>query len=121
MDIYSRSFGSIESEPKERNVSVPPDYNGSLYRDPPPLVRPTPSAVSAAEKPNVEKEINQEEKRQETAPLQETEKNTGVFRSILEKISAEDLVLFILILSVLLSDADENGTVLAVILAILLT
>ena len=29
--MYSRSYGSIESERKTEGVSIPADYNGSLY------------------------------------------------------------------------------------------
>ena len=29
--MYSRSYGSVESERKTDGISIPPDYNGSLY------------------------------------------------------------------------------------------
>ncbi len=118
MDIYSRSYGSIETEPKERTISLPPDYNGSLYREPP---MPRPEENDKTPEKQETKQAEEKEEKPLCAPFSEKEKNTGAFRSILEKISAEDLILFILILSILLGDADDNGTVLAVILAILLT
>ena len=109
MDIYSRSYGSVEENGRDARPTPPPDYNGNLYRDPPKSPEPTPK----------------EEREEKNTPPQENpserEQNLGVFHSVLEKISAEDLILFILILSMLSGEAEENGAVLAVILAILLT
>ena len=111
MDIYSRSYGSIEGDKAEERITLPPDYNGNLYREPPPN-RPSkmPPADDQAEKNTPPRE-----------DPSEAEKNAYVFRSVLEKISAEDLIMFVLILSILFGDSEENGAVLAVILAILLT
>lgn len=109
MDIYSRSYGAVEESGRDARPTPPPDYNGNLYRDPPKAPEPAPK------KENEEKNIPP---RKEPS---EREQNLSVFHSVLEKISAEDLILFILILSILFGDAEENGTVLAVILAILLT
>ena len=113
MDIYARSFGSIESERAENTFSVPPDYNGSLYRETPKPTTPSEPIANEIPPPKKEEPLL----RNSSSP----EKDVPVFRSVLEKISAEDLILFVLILSVLFGDTDENGTVLAVILAILLT
>lgn len=109
MDIYSRSYGSVDENARDARPTPPPDYNGNLYRDSPKSPEPAPK----------------DEREEKNTPPQENpserEQNLSVFRSVLEKISAEDLILFILILSMLFGEAEENGAVLAVILAILLT
>ncbi len=45
----------------------------------------------------------------------------GLLGGLLEKISAEDLIMFGLILAMLLGDSDDNTALLAVIMAIILT
>ena len=109
MDIYSRSYGAVEESGRDARPTPPPDYNGNFYRDPPKAPDPAPKEESGEKNTPPRKESS------------EREQNLSVFHSVLEKISAEDPILFILILSILFGDAEENGTVLAVILAILLT
>ena len=53
------------------------------------------------------------------APHEKTQ--GGILGGLLEKISAEDLIMFGLILAMLLGDSDDNTALLAVIMAIILT
>ncbi len=115
--MYSRSYGSIESERKTDGISIPADYNGSLY----------PGRTDTRETA----------KKQETAPVREEQSETvskpapteeqtlpprpvGSGIGLLEKFSAEDIILFVLVFSLLKEDNGDPGTVLAVILALLL-
>ena len=111
--MYSRSYGSIETERKNDGISIPANYNGSLYA-------PTAGTKETQKKaePPQEKEEVPSIAPEPTAP---DVQNAG--RSIvglLEKFTAEDIILFVLVFSLLKEDTGDPGTILAVILALLL-
>jgi len=119
--IYSRSYGSIETDARTRpKITVPPDYNGSMYAE---------NKRYEPEIPEREKQETPAEKAKEepaapvfakpAAPHEKTQ--GGILGGLLEKISAEDLIMFGLILAMLLGDSDDNTALLAVIMAIILT
>ena len=114
--MYSRSYGSIESERKTEDVSIPPDYNGSLY----------PSKTERQEIRKKTEELSLKEEKPEPAPeaADRTEspapRQTGSGLGILEKFSAEDIILFVLVFALLKDDNGDPGIILAVILALLL-
>ena len=113
--MYSRSYGSAESERKTDGISIPADYNGSLY----------PSRNGQKELVKIQEEPPQ---KQEEAEVKPTEKNEAPVQagiqstagSLLEKFSAEDIILFVLVFSLLKEDSGDPGIILAVILALLL-
>lgn len=111
--MYSRSYGSIETERKNDGISIPANYNGSLYapgtrsgenqkKPEPPPENQTPPSVS-----------------READPLPPVH-TSGALGGLLEKFTAEDIILFVLVFSLLREDPEEPGTILAVILALLL-
>ena len=115
--MYSRSYGSSESERKTDGISIPADYNGSLY-----------SGRSGSKEPVKSKEASPPPIREETeatavikpeAPAQ-TERQGTPLGGLLEKFSAEDIILFVLVFSLLKEDSGDPGIILAVILALLL-
>ena len=111
--MYSRSYGSIETDRKNDGISIPANYNGSLYSpgtaereipkkpEPPPEKEDVPALTS------------------EPAPPA-AEQRTGAIGSLLEKFSAEDIILFVLVFSLLREENGDPSTILAVILALLL-
>ncbi len=101
--MYSRSYGSIEAEGKKEGLSIPADYHGNLYRQ-------TKKTQTLPEKEEASVEPS-------PAPVTQT---TGIFSNLLEKFTAEDIILFVLVFSLLKEDVDDHGTILAVILALLL-
>lgn len=118
--MYSRSYGSMESERKTDGISIPADYNGSLYpsrterKEPPKKQEYLPLKDSPVEVP--------EEKAQ---PASHTEPSapprpSGNLSSLLEKFSAEDIILFVLVFSLMKEDNGDPGIILAVMLALLL-
>ena len=113
--MYSRSYGSAESERKPDGISIPADYNGSLYPG-----RSTPKE-SAKNKEDAlqKKEENEENAVVRTEPSAQAERQ-GSFGGLLEKFSAEDIILFVLVFSLLKEDSGDPGIILAVILALLL-
>lgn len=112
--MYSRSYGSIESERKNDGVSIPADYNGSLY--PPPTER--------QEFRKKQEEFSKKEEKTkpltESIPKPETITPHGTGNGLLEKFSAEDIILFVLVFALLKDDNGDPGVILAVILALLL-
>ncbi|MBR7162185.1 MAG: hypothetical protein IKD07_07200 [Clostridia bacterium] len=114
--MYSRSYGSIESERKPDGVSVPPDYNGSLY----------PNKTERQEIRKKQEEIPAKEENAEPVPEHSLQREPTASRQagsglgLLEKFSAEDIILFILVFALLKDDNGDPGVILAVILALLL-
>lgn len=119
-NIYSRSYGSIESDARIRpKITVPPDYHGSMYAPerkeepaPPPSEKQEP-APSRREPPEMPAQKASSEPKPQGL--------LGGLGGLLEKISAEDLLMFGLLLAMLFGDSGDNLALLAVILAIILT
>ena len=113
--MYSRSYGLIEQSEKERaGFSVPPDYNGNLYRRA--EKKETPPAKSPTEER--EKEIISHE-----PPRTEEKKpsaSSGITGGFLERLTAEDILLFVFLYSLLRGEGEERGEILGLILALLL-
>ena len=147
--IYSRSYGSIETDGKRTiqqnpstgtagteasgktaadrvssgrmpaGITVPPDYHGSMYSsvrqyepESAPPVTPVKEAPAPPPPPAQEKAVS--------APPAPAGR-TGLLGGLLEKISAEDILMFGLMLTMLSGDSDNNTALLAMILAIILT
>ena len=114
--MYSRSYGSVESERKPESISIPPDYNGSLYssrterKDPPKKQEDLPPKEEAEQKTKAVSPVS----------AQVPPRPAGAVGSLLEKFSAEDIILFVLVFSLLKEDSADPGIILAVILALLL-
>ena len=108
--MYSRSYGSIESDRKPEEFSIPPDYNGSLYRRQQPHSEP----------PKKTEVLPVKEEAPVIPPPVQTPHTNGMFGSLLEKFSAEDIILFVLVFALLKDDNGDPGVILAVILALLL-
>lgn len=113
--MYSRSYGSAESERKTDGISIPADYNGSLY----------PSRNGQKDPVKIQGESSQKQEEPEVNPTKknETSVQAGIQNaagSLLEKFSAEDIILFVLVFSLLKEDNGDPGIILAVILALLL-
>ncbi len=108
--MYSRSYGFIEPSEKPQGFRVPPDYNGNLYRKEEKESSPPtpPSPVSAKEEPHSPAE--------EKKPLPPS----GFSGGFLERLTAEDILLFIFLYSLLRGDNEESGNILGLILALLL-
>ena len=110
--MYSRSFGSIEADKQSENViSIPSDYHGSLYAKP--------------EKNEAQEKTTAAPPPEEVPPKTRTEsehtgQSTGFFGNLLEKFTAEDIILFVLVFSLLREETDDPSSILAVILALLL-
>lgn len=112
--MYSRSYGSIESERKNDGVSIPADYNGSLY-------------AGKTERPEIRKKQEEAPLKEdapeavpESAAMTEPPASHGAGSGLLERFSAEDIILFVLVFLLLKEDGGDHGIILAVILAILL-
>ncbi len=110
--MYSRSYGSIETERTNDGISIPANYNGSLYSSAP----VTKESPKKSEPPPQKEEAP--EPISESAPVLQT--GGGPIGSLLEKFTAEDIILFVLVFSLLKEEAGEPSTILAVILALLL-
>ena len=114
--MYSRSYGSVESERKTEGISIPADYNGSLYpsrterKEPPKKQDYLPLKASSVEEP---------EEKAHTEPSVPP-RPAGNLSSLLEKFSAEDIILFVLVFSLMKEDNGDPGIILAVMLALLL-
>jgi len=109
--MYSRSYGSIETERKTDGISIPANYNGSLYTSAP------------APRENQKKSEQTPREALPSAPAPEEpprERTAGTLGSLLEKFTAEDIILFVLVFSLLREEPEEPGAILAVILALLL-
>ena len=111
--MYSRSYGSIETDRKTDGISIPANYNGSLY----PSGRDMQEPVKKSEPPPEKEEVPA--LASEPAPSV-AQPSTGSIGSLLEKFSAEDIILFVLVFSLLKEENGEPSTILAVILALLL-
>ncbi len=111
--MYSRSYGFIEPSEKNGNFSVPPDYHGNLYRK---------TAETEQKTPEISKEAKNEHK--EEIPVFREEKTppapSGLAGGFLERLTAEDILLFVFLYSLLRGEAEESGNVLGLILALLL-
>lgn len=111
--MYSRSYGSIETEKKHDGISIPANYNGSLYS-------PSARAQEIREQPEPL------QKQEETPALTSEQeppappRTSGAIGGLLEKFTAEDIILFVLVFSLLKEERGDPGTILAVILALLL-
>ena len=110
--MYSRSYGSIESERKNDVISIPPDYNGSLYAKKNDRPSEQEKETALPKKEEAPKNL-----KQEPEPIKQT---SGFFGNLLEKFTAEDIILFVLVFSLLKEDGENQDTILAVILALLL-
>ena len=111
--MYSRSYGSIETERKNDGISIPANYNGSLY----PSGRDTQEPLKKSEPPREKEEVPSIASEPTPAPTPTAGKSIG---GLLEKFTAEDIILFVLVFSLLKEDTGDPGTILAVILALLL-
>lgn len=138
--MYSRSYGAIESDsrraatlpdsaseekapigkpsekaeepPRHESFRLPPDYHGSMY--PKPTHEPAPQEQTRTEEiPSTKKSAR--------ADAASIAKPSGLLSGLLGKISAEDILIFGLISSMLFGDTEENAPLLAVLLAIILT
>ncbi len=110
--MYSRSYGSIETERKHDGISIPANYNGSLYAS-----KGVQEAQAKEQSPDKKEEVPTFVTESETpSPPRETSAIGG----LLEKFTAEDIILFVLVFSLLKEEKGEPGTILAVILALLL-
>ena len=111
--MYSRSYGSIETDRKNDGISIPANYNGSLYAS----GRDTQEVPKKQEPPPEKEEVTA--LTSEPAPTA-TQTSAGPIGSLLEKFSAEDIILFVLVFSLLKEENEDPSTILAVILALLL-
>ena len=111
--MYSRSYGSIETDRKNDGISIPANYNGSLYAS----GRDT-QEVPKKQEPPPEKEEVPALAPEPVPPV--AQPSTGSIGSLLEKFTAEDIILFVLVFSLLKEETGEPSTILAVILARLL-
>ncbi|MBR6745044.1 MAG: hypothetical protein IKM00_07515 [Clostridia bacterium] len=111
--MYSRSYGSIETDRKNDGISIPANYNGSLYAS----GRNTQEASKKTEPPPGQEEAPV---LTDDPPEPTVQPVTGAVGSLLEKFTAEDIILFILVFSLLKEETADPGTILAVILALLL-
>ena len=111
--MYSRSYGSIETDRKNDGISIPANYNGSLYTS----RRDAQEPLKKLEPPSEKEEVPA--LASEPAPPV-TQQSAGSIGSLLEKFTAEDIILFILVFSLLKEETGDSSTILAVILALLL-
>ncbi len=111
--MYSRNYGFIEQSGQNASFYPPADYHGNFYR------KPETDSVKPAEVFAPEK--NMEEKSEPVMPLEEKKPSipSGLAGSFLERLTAEDILLFVFLYS-LLRGEEESGTVLGLILALLL-
>ena len=111
--MYSRSYGSIETDRKTDGISIPANYNGSLY----PSGRDTQEPLKKSEPPPEKEEVPALAPEPASSVAQQ---GAGSIGSLLEKFTAEDIILFVLVFSLLKEESGEPSTILAVILALLL-
>ncbi len=104
--MYSRSYGTVENGERSR-FSVPPDYAGSFYRKEETLISPQEAPV--------------EEAKPREAPPQEEKKPSAVSGggSFLERLTAEDILFFALLYSLIRGENEDSGSILGLILALL--
>lgn len=108
--MYSRSFGTIEQEDKgNRGFALPQDYNGNLYRN----TTQIPTEPAEKDKP-------METERKPPAADPSKKPTAGSAIGFLERLTAEDILLFVFLLSLLKTDENENSSLLGLILALLL-
>ena len=113
--MYSRSYGLIEQSEKAASAfSVPPDYNGNLYRtgEKKEERREIP-AKSTEEPPPFPKTVSPQEEKK--PPV-----SSGISGGFLERLTAEDILLFVFLYSLLKGESDDGGEILGLILALLL-
>jgi hypothetical protein len=113
--MYSRSYGFIEGNEKNgAGFSVPPDYHGNLYRAP--EKKPT-------ERIEIPEDIDEKNAPPPSAIPNEEKKppsSSGMAGGFLERLTAEDILLFIFLFSLIRGDTEDNGNILGLILALLL-
>ncbi len=107
--MYSRSYGLIEPSEKKGGFSVPPDYHGNFYRKEEKKAPPAEPPREIPEEPPPS--VAREEKKLPSA--------SGFAGGFLERLTAEDILLFVFLYSLLRGDG-EDGNVLSLILALLL-
>ncbi len=105
--MYSRSFGIIENG-KESAFSVPPDYGGNAYRSEP----KRPPEPPREEPPPQTPPPPREERKKPSAP----EHSSG----FLDKLTAEDILLFVFLYSLIRGEKEDSGEILGLVLALLL-
>ena len=106
--MYSRSYGTIESDAKSQaELSVPKDYHGSFYRRPESAPVAPPSAPPPA---------GRDETPTDPAPKKPT---AGTAIGFLERLSAEDILLFVFLFSLLRTEEGDESSILGLILALL--
>ncbi len=109
--MYSRSYGMIEAVEKN-GFSIPPDYHGNLYRKQEAEAAPAPPKIEEKPEKKASPPIPSEEAK---PPLP-----SGSGGSFLERLTAEDILLFVFLYSLLRGDREEGSEVLGLILALLL-
>ena len=113
--MYSRSYGLIEQSEKAASAfSVPPDYNGNLYRSQEKKEERREISAKSTEEPSSfpKTALPQEEKK---PPV-----SSGISGGFLERLTAEDILLFVFLYSLLKGESDDGGEILGLILALLL-
>ena len=110
--MYSRSYGSIETPGKSDGISIPANYNGSLYAS-----GAGQSTVKKSEPPPEKEEVLDYVQNEEAPTVQPS---VGKGGGLLEKFTAEDIILFVLVFSLLKEETGDPSTILAVMLALLL-
>lgn len=114
--MYSRSYGLIEqSEKGSAGFSVPPDYNGNLYRK---------AAQKESERIEISRETTKDPEQPAKATATQEEKKppapSGITGGFLERLTAEDILIFVFLYSLLRGDTEDGGNILGLILALLL-
>ena len=112
--MYSRSYGLIEQSEKERTgFSVPPDYNGNLYRR-------AEKKDSDLSKPSTRVSAEESTPREPPAEEKKPPASSGITGGFLERLTAEDILLFVFLYSLIRGEGEETGEILGLILALLL-
>ena len=115
--MYSRSYGLIEQTDKAASAfSVPLDYNGNLYRNAEKKDsehREIPQKIADPPPPDFTKTVSPPEEKK--PPV-----SSGITGGFLERLTAEDILLFIFLYSLLKGESDDGGEILGLILALLL-
>ena len=116
--MYSRSYGSIETERKNDGISIPANYNGSLY---PPGSQDREERKKTEAPPENRESVNEQTPPMVPEPEVPSKRHaSGIVGGLLEKFTAEDIILFVLVFSLLKDENEDPGTILSVILALLL-
>ncbi len=114
--MYSRSYGTIESADKmSQSFTIPQDYHGSFYRRSEPPASEI-SAPSASEPPSKETAPS----KTQADPIRKEEPPARTVGGFLERLTAEDILLFVFLFSLLREEESESGSILGLILALLL-